>query len=409
METRSCSLDSPLLEILNIRARDIRDRTSFPYIHNASWPRLTKFTCYNATFPFMQAFLRPTLTSLEVHFVFRPTQDVRTWLSVLDGLPHLEHLTLENMFPGRHMPPNSVPPLTQKVTLPFLKTLNLTHRGLGSECADLLDHLIFPASARRELQCIDMNDLDDLDDLNHTDHTDEQVEAILSACAAKAKGEGVIGGPKPIHALFLKHASGHQRQCTRISIYTEDVCSGGVIHDSQSLASLRQSRDLESQSITLDRFTNLTTLIYEFIARYFLQRTPCTFMVISPHIQTEERSWELVPLLRRGDIESWCMVTISLIELLAEEASLPKLETLVVYAVWWTRTSRGGSSEDGDTVKELLLSKLVRTLEIRESLGLPKLKQLLLICYMDIEESKHHYHPSFHRLKELVDDFKFRQ
>lgn len=170
---------------------------------------------------FLQALWRPSLPSLTVlrHPVPQPAV---MWVSLLKELPCLEQLNLTGVIAG--IPVNLIPRPTRSVALPNLCKLSLDDPGVGTAGADFLNHLVIPIAARRSFRTFLRGN-------------EEELRFILSACAAKASGDGVIGEPKPIRALAFDdpwiHSAPPVAVCIRI--YTENVSIYDGIQNSREL------------------------------------------------------------------------------------------------------------------------------------------------------------------------------
>lgn len=382
------SLDAPFLDKLSVVASVPGDRTSFPTITNASWPRLKILDCTDISMHLLQALLRPSLTSLTVlrHPVPQPAV---MWVSLLKELPCLEHLNLTGVVAEPGVPVNVIPRPTRMVTLLNLREPYLGDPGVGTACADFLNHLIIPIAAQRSFRTFSRSN-------------EEELRFILSACAAKASGDGVIGEPKPIRTLAFDDPWIHSAPLAvvSISIYTENVSIDDAVRDSRDLPSIEEFGWSEFISIANAQHIVLPT----FASVYSLQNMLGIRGDAADIVNAKAwKAFSNQPSLREICIGHSNPSATRFIELLSQAVSFPKLETVIFnYTLWNKRHKNRGKRR---ARKASVLPPLVRALEIRRERG-QELKQLDLVCGVNLERRDHCSH-DLECLGEIVENFDY--
>lgn len=135
---------APILQDLRIIS-DLRgmEPTDFPHFSSAYWPRLRKIACEYGSTALLNSVLRPTLTDLSL---VHPTSKLPTGSLVvlIQGLPLLERLIITCAISQPSLPVNRLHSVGRQIALPHLRHLALKDGGVGTTCADFLNHLLIP-------------------------------------------------------------------------------------------------------------------------------------------------------------------------------------------------------------------------------------------------------------------------
>ena len=376
------SFDAPMLHTLNVGVSETvpNTRTTFPTVANAYWPKLSSLQCILGSFALVQALTRPTLTVLSVNNLTAP-QPAIAWVDFLKGLPCLEELTIAAGLSELGIPINIIPQPTQTVILPNLKYLSLGDAGVGTASADFLNHLIIPVGVRKNLR---------------TSHggTEEELRFVLSAYAAKALGHGVIGRVhEPPRVLSLEPRP--LEVC--IYVYTKDVRVSGGVNDPWDMGTTSSVRGVEEEA---------------FMIKGPNERVVRMFLSLYPVQQVHGIRVDMVDL---RDDSTWRMIAnlpnlvemyftyadtsvATLLGVLPQAVSFPKLKTLIFNAVTWNKAHSGLKKRRRH--EGSLLPALVRAMRVRFERG-QGLKRLELPWSSNIE-SQYRCHEFFAQLRGLL-------
>ncbi|KAJ7631651.1 hypothetical protein DFH06DRAFT_1438840, partial [Mycena polygramma] len=137
---------APALEVLRLDCDLEVSLSAAIFAHQT--PRLRELELRGCAIPKDSHLLRNALTYLSVdELPPDETFTVLEWLDILQSLPLLEVLSLSNCF----SPPQEIDHSLPLVHLPQLFSLELV--GCIEECADALNHLVFPPTPCLEIKC----------------------------------------------------------------------------------------------------------------------------------------------------------------------------------------------------------------------------------------------------------------
>lgn len=380
------SFDAPYLHTLNVLVTltAARTRMSFPTLADASWPKLEDLHCTFASFALVQALTRCSLTQLKVEYLHTP-QPAISWINLLKDLPRLEELTITAGIADPSVPVNDIPRPTRTVTLQQLKCVYLRDSGTGVGSADLLNNLVIPAGARRGL---------------HTSRsTDEELRFILSACAAKSRGQGIIGGvSRPVRVLCIETT---MVGCS-FRLFTGDIRVSEEIENGRGVPCV-DDRIIADEALFLEGPQDLAIKLLFSI--YPVQQLQGLRLELADVEATD--IWQTIsalPSLHEMFFTQADECIVAFLQLFPQAASsFPKLKRLIFRGVAWSQPHASLRKRRARTGS--LLPGLVRAVEVRTERG-QGLEQLELASSYNIGR-RYRCREDLERLAELVETFKY--
>lgn len=347
-------LNAPLLDSLMITGLSVMQ--DFSGLAQARWPRLKVLSCAQTSFRFIQATVRPTLTSLKVTHMRLPEPPI-TWLNLLHSIPHLETLELEDAITSTDtVSSRSMPQLARAVTLPNLKFLLLGDTQTGAACAHLLAQLLIPTNVEIVIE-------------GTKNCTPEDYRSIFSTCAAKQAEPSAFGAAQPILGMVI---GGNLVGDYGYTIVEMHACNGSPLH----LEPYGPKRDFP----VIDDMTRTLTFALYGSPKAFLKTArdiyplqELTKIRINLYEITEEimSQLSLFPNIREIYLKLHVRTATALIQYIQKPGSFSRLEKLVLSDLIWGQPRRERSRQ-----KPLVLA-LVATLAARKDQGV-RLKYLEL-------------------------------
>ena len=386
------ALHAPLLQSLDAVVIVPPCETSFPIVSNASWPVLCALNCRTPSVHFLQAMLRPTLTSLTIHHMPIP-QPSTIWVPLLQQLPNLEALWLHNAIARRSDVPSARHEPSQTVTLSDLQWLTLEAEGSGTGVAELLRCLVLPNECNMSLEGLYSEEMGD-----------DDIHCVVAALATKGRGIGILGSPQPVHFvcvdfLYVKGESGG----FQIRVYTEDISMVETIQAGRYFP----PNDIYPH-VTLGFYASWdegSSVLSNFCVSYPLSDTH----VFRFHNIFSMNQDALMPVaqtqsVRELDIRYSDDTLLAFLNTLKKPAAFPNLEWVVCRGFKWNRCHTKEIKKDCRAGSFML--QLIEALETRREHGLPAIKTLMLEDGVNLDVHGTLAQDTA-RLTELVEEFTY--
>lgn len=382
------TLSSPILDTVTVIQTSEVAPASLKLVRDSVWPSLASLKCIDVSTGLLQAFMRNTLTTLNVKCC-KPPLAVAEWLPILGEMVSLVRLTLI------HAVRSSEEPLGTRtvVRLPALQYLWIQDRNSGIDSAALLSRLAIPSKVRAHVA-------------GDGPVSEAQAKCILADVASKAAGKGIIGEPWIARVCIADYL--HERRQVTLILYP----SNRPLHldaGADADANMRDRQAGFSVTLTLDR----DSLLREPIIRTFyslISVSDVEGIIFGGHINQAETLELLMRPRRVCQLEAYTHFSTGIrllrrlqVDSMSDDDTVsfpcPALSRLTLHIVAWTRRR---SAPGADRRARAFIRLLADTFEKRAKHGL-RLTHLTLTCtpYEDTAGCEH----DFVRLRALVEHF----
>ena len=314
-----------------------------------------------------------------------------SWLTLLRSLPLLEELELADCIVPLGVPPSAVRRPTWKVTLPRLQHLYLKDGAVGTAYAELLRHLIIPAVAQKSLR-------------SHTRGSQDDHRYIFSSFANQSSDGGAIGRPAPFRSLIIdRWLSGYARHkdfAFILSPYLNNLYAVGSVDDDGD-----DDETLGASSFNLigdaDCMTQMLLDIFALSETEDVEVNAANLLSIA--------SWEAInrlPNVRIVHVGGTIDVSLTtFIQFLERKEAFLKLEYLSFNSYQWNvrhKSKRKRAAREGS-----LMVRLIKALERRKDIGMPRLRHLSLGVAHNVDLKEDGFAQDRLRLRKLVDQLEY--